>query len=194
MSKKTKSNTVRIIAGRWRSRRIPVLCRDGLRPTTDRVRETLFNWLMHHVRGASCLDLFAGTGVLGLECLSRGAAFVQFVERDPALVNSLEENLVALRADAPVTGVSAELHAGDAMQFLRRGTTRQFDIVFIDPPFKAKLLTDAVRLLQDGQWLAKDAFIYVEQSSQRTTQPVPDNWRLIKQQNAGASQYSLYQC
>ncbi|MBT8114635.1 MAG: 16S rRNA (guanine(966)-N(2))-methyltransferase RsmD [Arenicella sp.] len=192
MSNKTKPNTVRIIAGQWRSRRLPVVDKEGLRPTTDRIRETVFNWLMNDIPDARCLDLFAGSGALGLECLSRGARLVQFVEKDPLVVSTLRQNLVTLQAEALQPETPAEVIEADALSFLQQRPMQKFDIVFLDPPFKATLLGQAVSLLEDNRWLAESALIYLEQPSKQLPAKVPDTWVAVKQGIAGQSCYALY--
>jgi 16S rRNA (guanine966-N2)-methyltransferase len=158
---KMPSGSVRIIGGRWRGSKLPVADFEGLRPTADRVRETLFNWLQPRIVGARVLDLFAGTGALGLEAASRGARRVVLVERNPTLVASLRESAVRLSADEPV---KVEVVCEDALQWLARGSEarpeRQFDIVFVDPPFAAQLWDSTLTALEP--WLAEDGWIYVE--------------------------------
>lgn len=186
MNKRAKSNTIRIIAGRWRGRRLPVLDSEGLRPTTDRVRETLFNWLMHDVAGARCLDLFAGTGALGLECLSRGAASVSFVESDKRVANSLLANLRSLGAH------DASVSVTNAVQYLLRPPEQPFDLIFLDPPYQSDLLTSVLNSLCDQGWLAERALVYLEQSSKDRPSEVPEGWLERRSGQAGLSQYSLY--
>ena len=147
-----KPGSVRIIGGRWRGTRLQVPERPGLRPTSDRVRETLFNWLMPALPGAHVLDLFAGSGALGLEALSRGAAGVTLVERDAALAAALRDTLARLQGGGAGTVVQ-----GDALAWLRSAPARRFDIMFVDPPF-ADGLWDAVApgidaCAADGAWL-----------------------------------------
>lgn len=148
------AHSVRIIGGRWRNTRIPVATRDELRPSGDRVRETLFNWLAPWLPGARCLDLFAGTGVLGFEALSRGAAHCTFVERDPRAVTALEALRDRLAADG------ADIRRADVREHLR-GAPTPCDIVFIDPPFHQGLVADVLPRLAAG-WLAPGARVYVE--------------------------------
>lgn len=186
MNKRAKSNTIRIIAGQWRGRRLPVLDHDGLRPSTDRVRETLFNWLMHDISSARCLDLFAGSGALGLECLSRGADSVVFVESNKRVAEQLQQNLQSLQA----------LDKGDVINQNALNTVRQqakapFDLVFLDPPFDSDLLSQVMPLLNDNGWLADNALIYVEQPSKQDPYPTPD-WAVYKEGKAGHSRYTLY--
>jgi 16S rRNA (guanine966-N2)-methyltransferase len=188
------ANSVRIVGGQWRSRRIRFPPGAALRPTPDRVRETLFNWLQGVIGGARCLDLFAGSGALGLEALSRGAAEVVLVERDRAIAAALAANLALLERPAAVTAVAAAaagapgargrvLHA-DAFEFLA-GPARPFDVVFLDPPYAQGRLAELCRLLESKGWLAPHAFIYVE-SAARDGQPVlPPSWSAWRQLRAG---------
>ena len=188
MNKASKSNTIRIIAGQWRGRRLPVLDSQGLRPSTDRVRETLFNWLMHEVPGARCLDLFAGTGALGLECLSRGAEFVQFVELNKAVAQQLSENLVQLAVSAD----SACCTLADGLRFVSTKPSDAFDLVFLDPPFADSLLASAISCLSGNGWLAPGALVYIEQSSKHSIESLPPEWTLYREGRAGQSHYSVY--
>lgn len=187
MNKRTKSNSIRLIAGQWRGRRLPVLHSEGLRPTTDRVRETVFNWLMHDVSGANCLDLFAGTGALGLECLSRGAASVQFVESDKHVHQVLKDNLEALKA-----GENVSLLNTSGLAFLNSAPSQRFDLVFLDPPFGSNLLEQAIELLHTKDWLADNALVYIEQSSVEEPVPIPQHWKPYRESKAGQSRFSLY--
>lgn len=192
MSKRVKSNSVRLIAGRWRGTRLPVVDHLGLRPTTDRVRETLFNWLMPDIPSAIVLDLFAGTGALGLECLSRGARFVQFVEREKTVVKVLNQNLERLTVDTE----QAAVYTADALSFLGNPADRQFDLVFLDPPFQSDLLAPAIEQLERGGWLSPLAVIYLEYDSKQqgpdTPATIPSSWLQIKNGRAGQSGYALY--
>ncbi len=187
MNKRAKSNTIRLISGQWRGRRLPVLAREGLRPSTDRVRETLFNWLMYDVAGARCLDLFAGTGALGLECLSRGADSALFVEVDQSVAAQLQQNLQTL--NALETG---EVLNQNALDFVGRAAPQPFDLVFLDPPFDSDLLVRVMTRLQDNGWLTEGALVYVEQASKQDPQQTP-GWTIFKEGKAGHSRYTLYQ-
>ena len=159
---------VRIIGGRWRNTRLQVPQLQGLRPTSDRVRETLFNWLMPKLPGARVLDLFAGSGALGLEAVSRGAASAQLVERDPALVSALRQVVTRLDAAAQV-----QVAAADAVQWLDSAAPQQADIVFIDPPFAAGLWAQVFERLP--RHLAADAWLYVEAPAGAAPMP-PAGW------------------
>jgi 16S rRNA (guanine966-N2)-methyltransferase len=186
MNKRAKSNSIRIISGQWRGRRLPVLEHDGLRPTTDRVRETLFNWLMHEISGARCLDLFAGSGALGLECLSRGAESALFIESEKRVARQLEQNLQSL--DALDSG---KVLNQNALNMVRQPAQIPFDLVFLDPPFDSDLLSQVMPLLNDNGWLADNALVYIEQPSKQDPCPTP-NWNVFKESKAGHSRSTLY--
>jgi 16S rRNA (guanine966-N2)-methyltransferase len=181
---KKMANTLRIIGGEWRGRRIRFPGKGGIRPTPDRVRETLFNWLMAKLPGSRCLDLFAGSGALGLEALSRGAAHVTFVERDRESAASLAATAAAL---APGRAVVIE---ADATAWLA-GAPTAFDVVFLDPPFAADLLDQAMRTLESRGWLAEDAFIYIERPAKSGPPELPPAWRAHRTGRAGAVGYHL---
>lgn len=174
---------VRIIGGEWRGRRVPVAVASGLRPTADRVRETLFNWLAPVLPGARCLDLFAGTGALGLEALSRGAVAACFVERSGEVARVLEASLERLRARGGSIVVT------DARRFLE-GPPQPFDIVFLDPPFGEFALGDLCTLLARG-WLAAGARVYLEMPSGEALPPLPPGWDLLREKVAGHVRYAL---
>jgi 16S rRNA (guanine966-N2)-methyltransferase len=175
---------LRIIGGTWRGRRLRFPPQEEIRPTPDRVRETLFNWLGPRVPGSRCLDLFAGSGALGLEALSRGAAQVTFVERDAVAVRELRARLTEWRA------VGALVEHSDALRFLGN-TAQPCDIVFLDPPFASGLLPPVCRLLEDGHWLSANALIYVETDVQGGMPPLPQNWEVTRTKQAGAVGYHL---
>ncbi len=178
------SGTLRLIGGDYRRRRLPVLDSPGLRPTPDRVRETLFNWLATLTPGARVLDLFAGTGALGLEALSRGASEACFVERDPRVARQLANNLTTLGAEPRGRVVTA-----DALAFLG-GEPSPHSLVFLDPPFHHGLAAACCAALEAG-WLGEDAFIYVE--TEATLEPeVPAQWQLHREVRAGDSRGRLY--
>ena len=179
-----RSGVLRIIGGTWRGRRLRFPPRAEIRPTPDRVRETLFNWLAGRVPGSRCLDLFAGSGALGLEALSRGAAQVTFVERDAVSVRELRARLAEWGA------TSAQVEQNDALRFLA-GPAQTFDIVFLDPPFASSLLADSSRLLEERQWLSAEALIYAEADAHTGLPPLPPNWRVNKAKEAGAVGYHL---
>lgn len=180
------ANRIRIIGGRHRGRRLSFLPGRGLRPTADRVRETLFNWLRCDVADARCLDLFAGSGALGLEAVSRGAAFLCAIERQRSAARRLRENIALLGEQAVVEVVEA-----DALQQLRESPERPFDIVFLDPPFSDAVLTRACGLLEAGGWLVDGALIYLEQDAQRPAPALPDHWAMLRQGSAGQASFRL---
>lgn len=157
---------------------------ESIRPTPDRVRETLFNWLMGRVEGTRALDLFAGSGALGLEALSRGAAQVTFVERDASVARHLEGVLAELGAQ------HARIAQDDALRFLR-GPARAFDLVFLDPPFESDLVARAAAALEAGGWLAPAALIYLELPARAPLPRLPDTWRIAKSGHAGEVGYHL---
>jgi len=176
-------NQLRIIGGRWRGRRLSFPPLAELRPTPDRVRETLFNWLAPVIEGARCLDLFAGSGALGIEALSRGAAEVVFIERHPAAARRLQDNLRFLGAE------SFRMEQVDALIWLE-GPAQPFDIVFLDPPFDGNRLGPACAALEGRGWLAPIAHLYLESGPQ--VEPLlPDNWRIVREKTAGQVTYRL---
>jgi 16S rRNA (guanine966-N2)-methyltransferase len=175
---------LRIIAGSLRGSRIPVPDRPGLRPTPDRVRETLFNWLMPVIEGARCLDLYAGTGALGIEAISRGAAACTFVESERALAEALRENLARLKVG------NARVVEADALAMLA-GKAEPFDIVFLDPPFGGDLWNASAERLETRGWLAPDASIYVESPADAAL-ALPDAWTAHREGRAGAVRFALY--
>jgi 16S rRNA (guanine966-N2)-methyltransferase len=178
---------LRIIGGTWRGRKLRFPPSPEIRPTPDRVRETLFNWLGPRVSGARCLDLFAGSGALGLESLSRGAAHVTFVERDAAAVRELRARL----SEWGASGGRVE-HA-DALRFLGGPGTggEPFGIVFLDPPFGSELLAEASVRLEQGHWLAPGALIYMECAARNGLPPLPPGWSVTKAKEAGEVGYHL---
>jgi 16S rRNA (guanine966-N2)-methyltransferase len=157
----------------------------GLRPTSERIRETLFNWLAPHIAGAHCLDLFAGTGALGLEALSRGAASATFVERSKRAVATLRDNVSALDADG------ATVLEADAFDYLLQGNSEHFDLVFLDPPFAADALGELCRLLDEGPLLASGAHVYIEEDRTRPKVELPGAWQVVRTKEAGNVRYSL---
>jgi 16S rRNA (guanine966-N2)-methyltransferase len=179
-----RSRVLRIIGGSWRGRKLRFPPSEQIRPTPDRVRETLFNWLGPRVPGSRCLDLFAGSGALGLEALSRGAAEVTFVERDGAAVRELRARLEEWRA------VGAQVEHVEALRFLETAA-QAFDIAFLDPPFAAGLLQPICGLLEARHWLSANALIYVETDARAGLPPLPANWQVSRTKQAGAVGYHL---
>jgi len=178
------SGRLRIVAGKWRSRLLPVADEPGLRPTSERIRETLFNWLASTIEGSRCLDLFAGSGALGLEALSRGAKEVVFVENSARATAVLKESVNMLEASG------ARIHQADAIKYLK-SEPEPFDIVFLDPPFAADLLEDLCRLLSEGNWLAEGGRVYLEQDRERPLPELPDGWTPLNDKTAGQVRYAL---
>jgi 16S rRNA (guanine966-N2)-methyltransferase len=180
------ANRVRIIGGEFRGRKLAFVPGHGLRPTADRVRETLFNWLAPEVEGACCLDLFAGSGALGIEALSRGARRVVFLEQGAPVARRLRENLDLLGAAG-----RAEVRRGEALKSLRVGAPEPFDLVFVDPPFAAGLLGGACEALEEGGWLAPQALVYLEQDAHRDWPELPANWLAWREGKAGQAAFRL---
>ena len=176
---------LRIIGGQWRSRLLPVPALEGLRPTPDRVRETLFNWLQYDIAGARCLDLFAGSGALAFEAASRGAESVIMLENQPAAAQLLAQNIQTLQAD------TIQLLQRDAISWLNSYTGSAFDIVFLDPPFASQLLAEACRLLAGRMLLTEQACIYLEMNSHQTLPELPVDWHVTRQKKAGQVSYYL---
>ena len=179
---------VRIIAGDWRGSKLPVESFPGLRPTSDRVRETLFSWLQSHVSGKRVLDCFAGTGALGFEAASRGAAEVVLLEKAPALANSLRETAARLKAD------NIKIETSDSFVWLRQPasqpTHQQFDLVFIDPPFGTDYAQQILPLI--SPWLADSAWVYVE-TGRSTLIEVPRSYQLYREGSTREVWYRLFQ-
>jgi 16S rRNA (guanine966-N2)-methyltransferase len=184
-NKNSPAGRLRIVAGNWRSRLLDIADVPGLRPTSTRIRETLFNWLAPGLPGARCLDLCAGTGALGLEALSRGAASAVFVERSAIATRMLRANIATLQA------TSAEVLQMDALDFSQAQASAPFDVVFLDPPFAADMLNDLCRLLSDRKLLASNARIYLEQDRDRPEPELPEGWQVLKNKTAGNVRYML---
>ena len=181
----TVRNSVRIIAGIWRGRRIHFPDMPALRPTPDRIRETVFNWLQHSIADSRCLDLFAGSGALGLEALSRGAKEVVFVEQFPAAARVLQQHLVSFGAAA--RGRIMEMGAA---RYLRT-TAEPFDIAFLDPPFGKDALAEYVPMLEEGNWLRPGGLVYLENERAAGEPKLPETWELLKSKSAGEVGYHL---
>ena len=177
---------LRIIGGDWRSRKLRFPEAGGVRPTPARTRETLFNWLTHHLPGSRCLDLFAGSGALGLEALSRGAGTTVFVDHTPELAQALRSNLRLLKSD------KGEVVCQNIDTYLAQPPAKPVDILFMDPPFRQDWLERLFPLLESGQWIKPGGWVYVEHESERATPPVPAGWMLHRQKTAGQVTYSLY--
>ena len=178
---------LRIIGGKWRSRQLPIIDQTGLRPTPDRVRETLFNWLQAIVPDARCLDLFAGSGALGFESASRGAAQVDMVELQDKTCRVLKQNVSLLGAG------NIHVYQQDALQWLREPEDQDklYDLVFLDPPYASDVLNECCHLLEQDHWLADEAYIYLELSSDNELGELPPNWQIIRGKKAGQVSYHL---
>lgn len=176
---------IRIIGGQWRGRKLPVLNAEGLRPTTDRNKETLFNWLMPYVNGARCLDVFAGSGGLGLEALSRYAAHCDFIELDNQAASQLESNLSLLKVS------SANVHKGNALNILKGLNGSPYDVVFVDPPFGKDLVAPALISLAENNLVQSGSVVYLEHESTLTTPTLPTHWQVIKEKHTSALRYML---
>ena len=183
--KKPRPGRLRIVAGNWRSRLLEIEDAPGLRPTPERIRETLFNWLAPQLADARCLDLFAGSGALGLEALSRGAASCVFVENSARVVTALRKNIAALDAGG------ADVHEIDAIEYLKGFDEVEFDIVFLDPPFATDMHADLCRLLVERSLLAERARIYIEEGRSTPATVLPEGWQILRTKNAGNVRYSL---
>jgi 16S rRNA (guanine966-N2)-methyltransferase len=181
------SGSVRIIGGKWRSRKLRFVSVDGLRPTGSRIRETLFNWLAPSIEGARCLDLFAGSGALCFEVLSRGADCCVAIEANSQAASELRHNQAQLAAG------NLEIVTGNCQGFLERGnTTKPYDIIFLDPPFDMQIHKQVSKLLLSGHWLTSRAQIYCEFPATEV-QDLPLSWRLVKDKIAGNVRYCLFE-
>ena len=187
MAAQARRGTCRIIGGRWRGRKIRFHDAEGLRPTTDRIRETVFNWLQPYISRSRCLDCFAGSGILGFEALSRGAAEVVYIEQNNKTVKCIKDNISLLDTDKAV------IHHADTLAWT--GSVQidsHFDLVFLDPPFNSDLLPKTCSLLLSSGCLAEDAIIYVEHAA-GVEVGVPDSWVCLKQKTSGQVSYKLFE-
>jgi len=181
----TRPGRVRIVAGKWGGRFLPVAEVVQLRPTSERIRETVFNWLAPEIEGSRCLDLFAGTGALGFEALSRGAAEAVFVERNGVACEALRRSIQHLDA------TSATVVCGDAIDHLGHAVPSPMDIVFLDPPFAGQSAGQLCSLLESRNWLARRAAVYLEQDVRQPIPPLPRGWTVRREKKAGNVRYSL---
>lgn len=184
--KKPSGGFVRIISGSWRGRKLPVHDLEGLRPTIDRVKETLFNWLAQDIPNSTCLDVFAGSGGLGFEAASRQAKLVTLLEMNQKAAKQLEMNAKEVKAD------NIKVVNTDALTYLRQPGT-PFDLVFLDPPFRKGLLAETVQLLENNGWLTENAIIYVETEKELQLEGMPENWALFRDKTTGQSSYRLFE-
>ncbi|VAX08237.1 16S rRNA (guanine(966)-N(2))-methyltransferase [hydrothermal vent metagenome] len=183
-TKKTR-NQLRIIGGHWRGRKLDFPDTPGLRPTPDRVRETLFNWLTPMIRGSRCLDLFAGSGALGFEALSRGAANVILVDSQALVIAALQKNLALLQAKH-----ATQLQQSDALHALSSLDTK-FDLIFLDPPYHQGLLQPCIDAIFQQELLSLSGYLYFETSEDETTPTLPEAWSIHRQKSAGQVNYYL---
>lgn len=181
------SNQLRIIGGEWRGRKLRFPDAPNLRPTPDRVRETIFNWLMPAIHGARCLDLFAGSGALGLEALSRGASFTSFVDSHKKVTQALQGHLDLLKAND-----KAEVIQIDSVKFLKN-PAQSFDLIFLDPPYHLDFMEKVVPLLEENGWLKENAMLYLEIEKRQALPELPTNWQKLKEKTAGDVNYFLFQ-
>ena len=184
-NKKARPGRLRIVAGNWRSRLLEIADVPGLRPTPERVRETLFNWLAPTIRASRCLDLFAGTGALGFEALSRGSRQVVFVEKSRRAAQAIEDNVKVLDAKGALVANT------DATKFLLDAEPASFDIIFLDPPFADDLLADLCRLIDERGLLAPHGSVYLEQDKGRPEPVLPAGWSTTRSKTAGQVRYAL---
>lgn len=185
---KSQNGFIRIISGQFRGRKLAVKNVPGLRPTTDRIKETVFNWLMQDTRDANVLDCFAGSGGLGFEALSRFANNTTFIELDLSAVNQLKNNISTLKIE------NAQVKHTNTLTFLEQKNEEEpFDLVFIDPPFRQNLAQTTCDYLEKNSWLSPQALVYLEVEADLNTLTTPDNWLLIKEKKAGQVFCRLYQ-
>ncbi|MEP4889407.1 MAG: 16S rRNA (guanine(966)-N(2))-methyltransferase RsmD [Aliiglaciecola sp.] len=172
------TGSIRVISGKWRGRKLPVLEAQGLRPTTDRMKETLFNWLMPYVNESRCLDMFAGSGGLGFESLSRHASSATFIELDKIAAKLITSNLEKLKVEDQQTQVIQ----GNSLEVCSR-LNQSFDLVFIDPPFNAGLVPKAIDVINQNNLVLTQSVVYIECEAQNQNYQVPDNWQCIKEKS-----------
>ena len=180
--------TVRIISGRFRGRKLPVLDVQGLRPTTDKNKEMLFSWLMPYICDARCLDAFAGSGGLGFEALSRYAKSCIFIELDKKVAKMLADNIQLLNLPVP----QATIIQGNTTDMLNN-LSHPYELIFLDPPFKQNLLPKTIERIVEKDLLAIEGIIYIECEGQGSVYSVPENWQLIKEKRSAQILTRVYQ-
>lgn len=174
------NGSIRIIGGKWRGRKLAVLDKQGLRPTTDRIKETLFNWLMSVIHDSTCLDCFSGSGSLGFEAASRGAKSVTLLEKDKQVASQLNKNKQLIASHA------IDIYHTDTLNWLNKPAQKKFDIVFIDPPFHQGLVADTVNYLEKNNWLNASCYLYIEtEIDHNVLSYIPNNWHLHREKTAG---------
>ena len=183
---KKKLGSIRIVSGKLKGRKIYFQDSEGLRPTADRTKETLFNWLMFKIHNKNILDLFAGSGNLSFESLSRGAAQIELIEKEPRTFKTILENISQLNAE--------EINAlnQDSFDYLT-STKKKFDIVFIDPPFNKKLVQKTIDIISEREILNPEAYVYLETESSLTQLEIPSNWKLVKEKKISNVMIKLFQ-
>jgi 16S rRNA (guanine966-N2)-methyltransferase len=186
MPVKPDKGSVRIIAGKWRSRRLPVINVPGLRPSGDRGRETLFNWLQTSIPGARCADLFAGTGALGFEAASRGAESVDLVEKNPVVVRHLQSSKEVLKAD------EVQVHQADAVLWLASRSEKSFHIIFIDPPFEYDMHQSVMDKIEQSGCLESGGLVYVETSSTQAAPSMLPGWSIWREKVLGEVRMQVF--
>ena len=180
---KAHTTQVNIIAGQWRGRKLSVINQPGLRPTGNRIRETLFNWLQPVIKGSHCLDLFAGTGALAFEALSRGASSATLLEQSKAACQHLRTSQTQLKA-------KAEIIETNSLTWLSHKPEKPANIIFIDPPFDGNLWADVIERLQHPGWLSSEAWVYIE-SPKSHSLTLPTHWQSHRQKTAGNVDFRL---
>lgn len=184
--KQSAAQQLRIIGGEWRGRKLSFTPEEGLRPTLDRFRETLFNWLMFDVEGSHCLDLFAGSGALGLEALSRGATKVDFIELSQHATKQIQQHLTTLNCDR------GRVHCSNGLNWLKQHKG-SFDLVFLDPPFHKGLLEDVLEILLQGSYINLNGYIYIEAEASFHLPQLPSNWSIHREKSVKNKAFFLLQ-
>lgn len=194
-----EQGSFRVIGGVWRSRRLLFPAVEGLRPTTDRVRETLFNWLSSELQGAHVLDVFSGSGALGLEALSRGAANLLAIEKDRMAAQALQDNVTRL-VNNEITHQQIKIVNQDALMYLtlaressgHENGSDSYDLIFLDPPFRKGILEEVIEILDEHPLIADGALLYIEREKEMQQTSLPKTWSLLKEKVAGQVSYQLY--
>ncbi len=188
LNSRTSIRSLRIISGKYRGRKVTFPDLSSIRPTPNRVRETLFNWLTPHLSGARCFEPFAGSGVLCIEAISRGAGQVTIIDQSKQVIEHIRSQLIKIGVEKK----QYHLHQGDALAYIRNQQARDlFDIVFLDPPFDQQLIGATCNLLSEQQLLAPDALIYIESNAEIVEHLLPVNWVIQRSKNAGNVHYCL---
>lgn len=190
MNSRTSNRTLRIIGGNCRGRKITFADAPGIRPTPNRIRETLFNWIAPHLSGSHCLEPFAGSGILSIEALSRGARSVTLVDKSRQVIAHIHQQMNTLCIES----TRFSLHQGDSIDWLKQQSAqpgRPFDLVFLDPPFATDLLDKTCRLLAEGQLLSKSSLVYIESDLALSQAALPQGWLLYRHKKAGSVYYGL---